>query len=75
MPKESELSPLTVKETMDELPTLCEAFVKFAESLELLPLDEVAQVADRGDAQDIILAASDFKAAMRQVLVRRHGLH
>lgn len=66
---------LSVDETLAELPTLCEAFVKFAESLEPLPLDELTQVVEDRNAQDILVAAQDFKAAMRQVLERRNGLH
>ncbi len=66
---------LSVEETLSELPTLCEAFVKFAESLEFLPLDELAQVVEDRNAQDIVVAAQEFKASMRQVLERRVGLH
>ena len=66
---------LSVDEVLADLPTLCEAFVKFAESLEPLPLDELVQVLEDRNAQDIMVAAQDFKAAMRQVLERRSGLH
>lgn len=66
---------LSVKATLEDLPTLCQALVKFAESLEPLPLDEVLQQVEDRNAQDMLLAASNFKAAMRQVLSSRVGLN
>jgi hypothetical protein len=70
MPKKLEVS-----DVLEDLPTLSEAMVKFAESLEPLPLDELVQVVEDRNAQDILIAAANFKAAMRQVLERRVGLH
>lgn len=73
--KKLSVKKLSVDQVISELPTLSLAFVKFAESLEPLPLDEVVQVIDDRNTQDIMIAASNFKAAMRQVLERRVGLH
>lgn len=66
---------LSLDEALDELPTLCQAFIKFAESLEFLPLDELTQVVNDRNAQDIILAASNFKSAMKATMENRVGLH
>lgn len=66
---------LSVDEALEELPTLCQAFIKFAESLEFIPLDELTQVVKDRSAQDILLAANNFKTAMRATLVNRVGLH
>ena len=69
------MKKLEVNEGLADLPTLSQAFVTFAESLEPLPLDEIVQVVEDRNTQDIMLAAANFKAAMRQVLERRIGLH
>lgn len=69
------MKKLSVSAILDDLPTLSKAFVAFAESLEFLPLNEVVQVVDDRNTQDIMIAASNFKAAMSQVLRRRSGLH
>lgn len=69
------MKKLSVNEALPELPTLSQAFVKFAESLGPLPLDELAQVIEDRNTQDILLAAANFKAAMAQVLEKRVGLH
>ena len=69
------MQKLSVSDVLADLPTLSKAFVAFAESLEFLPLDEVSQVVDDRNTQDIMIAAANFKAAMRQVLERRSGLH
>lgn len=66
---------LSVKELLEDLPSLCQSFVKFAEALEPLPLDEALQQIDDRNAKDILLAASNFKAAMRATLEKRVGLH
>jgi hypothetical protein len=66
---------LEVNEVLEELPTLSQALVTFAESLEFLPLDELVQVVEDRNTQDILIAAASFKAAMAQVLKRRVGLH
>ncbi len=69
------MQKLSVEEVLADLPTLSQAFVTFAESLEPLPLDEISQVVDDRNTQDIMIAAANFKSAMRQVLERRVGLH
>lgn len=69
------MKKLSVDEALADLPTLSQAFVTFAESLEPLPLDELVQVVEDRDAWDILNAAAEFKASMRQVLERRVGLH
>jgi hypothetical protein len=69
------MKKLSVDEVLADLPTLSQAFVAFAESLEPLPLDEISQVVEDRNTQDIMLAAANFKAAMAQVLERRVGLH
>ncbi len=66
---------LSVSDVLADLPTLSRAFVTFAESLEPLPLDELSQVVEDRNTQDILIAAANFKSAMRQVLERRVGLH
>ncbi len=66
---------LSVNDVLPDLPTLSRAFVSFAESLELLPLDELSQVVEDRNTQDILIAAANFKSAMAQVLQRRALLH
>ena len=69
------MEKLEVSEVLEELPTLSQAMVAFAESLEPLPLDELVQVVEDRNTQDILIAAAEFKAAMAQVLQKRVGLH
>lgn len=69
------MKKLEVNDCLEDLPTLSQAMIAFAESLEPLPLDELSQVVTDRNAQDILIAAANFKAAMRQVLERRVGLH
>jgi len=66
---------LSVEEALEELPTLCQALIKFAEALELMPLDEMSQIVDDRNAEDMLIAASNFKAAMKATLANRVGLH
>ena len=72
--KESEIR-LTSRELQKELPTLIQAFIAFAESLESLDLVSVQAVITDPTSKVVMLAADQFKRNMKPVLERRHGLH